>query len=103
MLTGSVIGSSRAYLMKRAVEIAVEYYGTSCVVVELREEGAETVVRMINDRVVRVVFSCDFIAEIHHDLDAKAYGPDKCRGCDQESWPHDRLPQRAPIAEGGTQ
>lgn len=100
-MKGSVRGANRADLIRRAKEIAVEYFGIECVVVDLRDEGSEVVHRTVAPvvEVVTMEFSANFDAQIHHDLFSPGRGPSECKGCGEKSWPHSPLQQR--VAVGG--
>ena len=39
-----------------------------------------------------LLFVAEFMAQVHHNIEEKSYGPDECRKCGRDSWPHDPLP-----------
>lgn len=81
-LRGMVVGTSRAELFSKVQEAAEKFFGTKCVSVDL----AEATTNLTGS--VRTDFTASFTSEVHHRLEHHAYGPDKCRGCGRESWPH---------------
>ena len=100
MMKGSVRGVNRADLVFRAREIAVEYFGIECVVVDLRDEGSEVVRRTVGPvREVTMEFSANFDAQIHHELRPQSYGPSRCATCKADSWPHSPLQQRVRVGD----
>ena len=99
MMRGSVRGANRADLMIRAKEIAVAYFATECVVVDLRDEGSEVVHRTYGGELSSIVFSANFDAQIHHEVRSQSHGPGRCAGCGADSWPHAPLQQRARVGD----
>ncbi|MFJ4174021.1 hypothetical protein [Microbacterium sp. NPDC089696] len=91
ILTGGVAGQSRAELVTKAKEVASAYFGTPCVVVRLRDAEGDTLSRDHSGAVTSVTFKANFDAQEHHDVRGRTYGPDQCRTCDRDSWPHDPL------------
>ena len=94
-LTGQTSGASRAEITTKAEQLAAAYFGTECVVVTLRDESCETTdVRYADGRTVlsHSEFSAAFDADEHHDVEARSYGPGKCRKCSKDSWPQNPLP-----------
>lgn len=89
-LTGQTSGASRAEITSKAEQLATAYFGTECVMVTLRDESCETTdVQYGNGQVAisHSVFTAAFDADEHHDVEARSYGPGKCRKCGREDWP----------------
>jgi hypothetical protein len=94
-LTGQTSGATRAELIAVAEELASTYFGTECVVVELSDESCETTsVQYANGQVAvaHSSFSATFEAKEHHEVEARSYGPGRCRKCEKDSWPQNPLP-----------
>lgn len=94
-LTGETSGQTRAELIAVAEGLASTYFGTDCVVVELSNETVErTQIQYANGQVAMAhsVFSATFEADEHHEVEARSYGPAKCRKCERDSWPQNPLP-----------
>jgi len=81
-LRGKVEGTSRAELISKVKEAAATFFGTKCVSVDLAEVTTDLSGSM------NTQFTAAFTAREYHDLNHHTYGPDKCRGCGRESWPH---------------
>lgn len=92
-LTGGASGTNRADLQKKAEQIAAEYFGTTCVDVRLRDAESDTLTRSADGELARVTFQANFDAREHHDVEARAYGPNVCIRCDRKSWPQNPLPR----------
>jgi len=89
VLTGYTAGDSRADLIDKAVSIAVGYFGIECVQVRLRDERMVQEIRTINGKTI--AFEAEFLAQEHHNIEGKSYGPGACRDCKRDSWPHSPL------------
>lgn len=84
-LKGTLYGATRADIVKQAEAKATTYFGTGCVVVTLENERPHGVLDG---------FNAEFSAAVRHDLERRTYGPDRCRKCDRDSWPHNPLNAR---------
>lgn len=85
LLKGEVAGESHADLTKQALIIAAGYFDTQCVGVRLYQQ------EFAHDG----TFTSRFEARVEHYVEAKAYGPNTCRKCKAESWPHRPIPRAA--------
>lgn len=97
VLTGAAKGGSKRAILETAEAFAVTFFGTACVEVKL--SGAQLVdVEEVTDRLGNTVretasFTARFKAQVHHRVEAPAYGPGRCQGCGKDSWPHNPLPR----------
>jgi hypothetical protein len=66
-LTGTIIGTDHADLIKQATAKASTYFLMS-------------------------TFLADFTAQVWHRLGGRPYGPDRCLNCGLDSWPQNPLP-----------
>lgn len=83
-LTGELIGANRAEIIAKATRSAETYFGTPCVAVRLNDEHPHPVLSH---------FVAKFEAREHHAIRTRTYGPDRCRDCGRDSWPHAPLPR----------
>lgn len=78
-LRGSLYGITRADLVKQAEAKAATYFGTECVEVTLENERPAGGLSG---------FNAFFAATVWHAIERRTYGPDQCRKCGRDSWPH---------------
>ena len=84
-LSGTIQADTRSALITKARELALKYYGSSCVRVVLTDERPTV-------GGFAPIFTAEFSAAVHHGIDYRSYGPNRCLDCKAESWPHSPLP-----------
>ena len=84
VLEATLRGPSRDELINRAKTLAATYFATPCVAVTQRNAT-------VSGEADAPEFESSFVAQEHHDVESRSYGPGICRGCGGEDWPHSRL------------
>ena len=95
-LKATLRGASRADLVTRATTLAASYFGVPCVAVAL-------VNATVSGDADAPKFEASCVAQEHHDVEGKSYGPGICRGCGAKDWPHDRLIRAQAVSVGGSE
>lgn len=78
-ITGAITGVNRKDIQDKVKALASSYFET-CVSF-----------RLMNERPAEGGFEAEFEAFVHHNIEYMNYGPNRCRYCKRDSWPHARL------------
>ena len=83
LFSGSSKGANARELRANAQELASMYFGSGCVSVRIFGASLGNTAG---------VFEANFEARVEHEVEHRAYGPDVCKRCKAESWPHRPIP-----------
>lgn len=96
VLKGAASGQNVAEIVERAARAASEFFGTSCVRVEILT--AEIVAVRHVPGGTATMFTADYVSWIEHRVVSRAYGPAMCDVCNTDSWPQNPLQFSRPEA-----
>lgn len=91
VLRGTLSGKrSRAEIIESVTDIATAFFDSCCIHMKV---GTVT----LEDNPGGRFFSAAFVAQEHHNVAEKSYGPGICRTCAREDWPRSPLPRAAAL------